>query len=217
MTRLTGNILASAAFLSLAVLAIPASAAETTEKTTFSQIRNDATGVVTQTQNTETQTVTQTEVRTEVKETVKIPDGTKVVNFKDLDANGDGTLSRDEVGMRLFKLYDTDGNQVIDNIEYKKKSVITVQPVERETTVSYYVDGASTPEKREVSEEEFMRDTMLAHFDQNKNGLSPQEFLQRDFLRADVNRDKVIDAKEWLGAYNEAVDKKNKEKAAYNR
>lgn len=217
MTRTFRHLMASAAILSAVVIGGSAYAQVRTSETVFSQSVNAETGQIVQTQDTVTHEVVQTEIRKEIKEEVKVPENTRVLSFKDLDADKDGVLSRDEVGMRLFKLYDTDGNQVIDNLEYKRKAIITVQPIERETKISYFVNGANVPAKTEVSQEDFLRETMLAHFDANKDGLSPKEFLQRDFLRCDVNRDKVIDAKEWLGAYNQAVDKRNKEAAAYNR
>lgn len=52
--------------------------------------------------------------------------GVDRVNFASFDLNGDGILSMSEVGERLFYAFDMDGNEVIDNIEMNKKSVMTI-------------------------------------------------------------------------------------------
>lgn len=159
--------------------------------------------------------IIRTEVRTEVREIIKLPPETRLVNFKELDLDGDNNLTKQEVGEKLFKLYDTDGNQVIDNIEYERKAVITIQPVERETTTEYFVNGK--PDKVETDREDFMRETMLSQFDKNKDGLSPRVFLERDFKVVDVNKDKGVTLREWLGAYIEKIDRRNRANAGYNR
>ena len=40
----------------------------------------------------------------------------------------------------LFKLFDQDGNEVIDNKEYEKRTVLTVVPMKKDTIVRYDFD-----------------------------------------------------------------------------
>jgi hypothetical protein len=128
--------------------------------------------------------------------------GTQKVNFSDFDANKDGTLSRNEVGGKLFYIFDTDGNQVIDNIEYTRPMVLTIIPMEKKeiTTIDFNDDGVA--DSTSYSQEEFFEQSKLARFDQNKNGLSAREFLDRRvYWNLDDNKDKTVDIKEWKRAY----------------
>lgn len=143
--------------------------------------------------------------------------GARIINFIDFDLVKDGILSINEVGEMLFKLYDTDGNNVIDNIEYEHRAVITVMPMEKNTTVFYDFDGDGKTDETQHTYETFMQDTLLTRFDKNKDGLSPHEFMDMGFLKGDVNNDKVIDLKEWQGSYIPSIDKKNQEKALLNK
>lgn len=143
--------------------------------------------------------------------------GTRTFNFMDFDLNHDGVLSINEVGKMLFKLYDTDGNGVIDNNEYERRAVLTVVPMQKNTTVSYDLDGDGIADVTKYTYETFMQDTLLTRFDKNRDGLSPHEFTGLDFLAADVNHDKVIDLKEWQGSYIASIDKLNKENARFNK
>jgi hypothetical protein len=45
------------------------------------------------------------------------------VDFSAFDLNHDGILSMPEVGEKLFYIFDLDGNEVIDNIEFTKESL----------------------------------------------------------------------------------------------
>lgn len=228
------TLFASAAVLALG-LAAQASAAETTTTTTV--IHNKPAVIMPKTTTVEktvttssvpgtnasavtttstTANVTSSSTAWQTKEKVILPDGTRVISFMEFDANRDSILSRSEVGEKLFKLYDTDGNEVIDNIEYDRKAVITVHPIEKETVVTYDFDGDGLADQTQVTNEQFMRDTMLARFDENKNGLSAKEFMDRGFMEADINNDKVVDMKEFQASYNANIDKSLKTKAQVN-
>lgn len=191
-------------------------AAVTTTTTVTETTTPESTSRETTTVTTGQPAVTRTEMHWETVERTVPATGTRVLRFPDFDVNKDGLLSRDEVGQMLFKLYDTDGNQVIDNIEYERKAVVTVMPMERTTTVSYDFDGDGKPDQTEVTQESFMRDTLLTRFDANRDGLSPHEFTGRDFLAADVDRDRAVELNEWQGSYIESLDKANKDKARLN-
>lgn len=145
------------------------------------------------------------------------PAGTKVLNLVEFDLNGDGILTRREAGDRLFRLYDTDGNMVIDNNEYERAAVFTVTPVEQKTVLSYDLDGDGLADHTQVSSEVFLRESMLARFDGNGNGLSPREFTNRAFLIADLNNDKQILQEEWIASYDAALDKTLKAEGSVNK
>lgn len=151
-----------------------------------------------------------TVVKTEIREDVVVPAGVMTFKIEDFDLNGDGSLMKEEVGDKLFKMYDRDGNGVVDNLEYARRALATVQPVERTTTVSYDVTGNGSIDKQETSQERFMRETQLSRFANNDKGLSAQELLDRTFRGADINDDHFISLKEWRGAYNAAIDRSNK-------
>ena len=57
------------------------------------------------------------------------------IYFSKFDLNNDGLYGKSEVGERLFYAFDLDGNQVIDNIEWDKKTVLTVTPMEKQVYV----------------------------------------------------------------------------------
>lgn len=143
--------------------------------------------------------------------------GARSINFIQFDMNNDKILSINEIGLMLFKLYDTDGNQVIDNIEYERRAVVTVLPMEKNTVVSYDFDGDGLADETQYTQETFSRDTLLTRFDANKDGLSAHEFMDMHFNEADVNNDKVVDEKEWRGSYIPRLDKLNKQKAHVNK
>lgn len=145
------------------------------------------------------------------------PSGARVVNFMDFDLNEDKILSINEVGKMLFKLYDTDGNELIDNNEYERRAVVTIMPIEKNTIVSYDFDGDGFADKTKYTYETFIKDTLLTKFDKNRDGLSPHEFMDMTIIEADVNNDKMIDLGEWQGSYIPSVDKINKRKALYNK
>lgn len=160
-------------------------------------------------------TIMETKVVTEEKILAK--PGAHMYNIADFDLNKDGVLTLDEIGQTLFKMYDTDGNNIIDNIEYERKSVLTVVPVEKSTVVSYDLDGDGVVDEIKRTDEVFMRETQLSRFDTNKDGLSPHGFTGRSFLEADINRDKAIDLSEWRGSYIGSIDRYNKEQAQFNK
>jgi hypothetical protein len=188
----------------------------TTVKKTVTETTPDSTSVHT-TVTTDQPGATKTEVHWNTEEHSMAATGARTINFMDFDLNKDGILSINEIGQMLFKFYDTDGNQVIDNNEYERRAVVTVLPMEKNTVVSYDFDGDGRPDETKYTYETFTRDTLLTRFDKNKDGLSPHEFTGLDFLAADVNHDKVIDLKEWQGSYIASIDKTNKENARFNK
>lgn len=138
-------------------------------------------------------------------------------SLMEFDLNYDGVLSTPEVGERLFRMYDTDGNMVIDNNEYERKSVLTVVPVEREVTVSYDLGGDGLPDRRDTTYETFIYHTQLARFDTDRDGLSPREFVGTGFLKADINNDKAIDMNEWRASYDAYLAERLEDKARVNK
>lgn len=150
--------------------------------------------------------------------TQKEQPGTIKVNFSDFDANKDGNLSRDEVGGKLFYIFDTDGNQVIDNIEYTKPMVVTIIPMQKKeiTAVDFNDDGV--PDTTSYNQEEFFEQSKLVRFDQNKNGLSAREFLDRPvYWSLDDNKDKTVAIDEWKRAYVASLSPSVVNPNRYNR
>lgn len=164
-------------------------------------------------EKTET-TVTKTEWST--KESSTATTGSRVINFMEFDLNKDSVLSVDEVGKMLFKLFDADGNEVIDNNEFERRAVVTIMPIEKNTVVSYDFDGDGVADKTQYTYESFTRDTLLTRFDKNRDGLSPREFMGTDFMAADIDNDKFVDLKEWRGSYIASIDKENKANSRLN-
>lgn len=134
-------------------------------------------------------------------ETTTIAPGTAVLNVAELDVNSSGTISADEIGERLFYIYDQDGNEIIDNVEFDSELKVNVVPVERETITMVDLDNDGIAEESSYTMETFMRETRLAMFDSNADGLSAQEFIGHGFLNLDSNDDMAIDLKEWKSAY----------------
>lgn len=143
-------------------------------------------------------------------------EGTKVIDFMTFDIDGDGALSRDEVGEKLFEIFDRDGNEVIDNIEMKKPSLLTFTTMNKKTTeiIEYYSDD--TPQKTKVTQEEFLRKSHLGKFDKGDDGLSPLDFLGTTFYRVNVKNDGVIDLYEFKRAYAKSVKPLHEEDFNYN-
>lgn len=125
----------------------------------------------------------------------------KEINFSAFDVNNDGILSMAEVGEKLFYLFDTDGNEVIDNIEYNNKNVMTIIPMEKQTFtfVDYNNDGIA--DDKTYTYETFIQQSRLMRFDKNMDGLSPEEFIGDSFLKLDDDKSKAIELEEWKEGY----------------
>lgn len=186
-------------------------------KKTVTAVDPVADTISTTTTTTAAPVTTRSEMNVETREQAVIDGKTRIFNLKEFDLNNDGILSTSEVGEKLFKMYDTDGNGVIDNIEYERPSVITVVPVEKTTTVTYDFNGDGIAEQQEQTYESFLRYTQLARFDADKDGLSPREFVGRGYLEADIDGDKFVDMKEWQASYNASIDRSLKIKGNLNK
>ena len=163
------------------------------------------------------QTTQQTVVKTEIHEQAVVPSDVMTFRIEDFDLNGDGALATQKVGDKLFKMYDADGNGVVDNVEYARKALATLVPIERTTTITYDLTGNGVADKKETSHERFLRESQLSRFDKNNKGLSARDLLDRNFRQADIDDDKFISLKEWRGAYNAAIDRSNKIQGNLNR
>lgn len=145
------------------------------------------------------------------------PAGARVINFIEFDMNNDRILSTNEVGEMLFKIYDTDGNNVIDNLEFDRRAVLTVTPVEKEVVTTFDFDNDGRADRTEYTYESFIRDTQLTRFDENKDGLSAAEFTGKSFLEADIDRSKAIEPMEWRSNYIASLQARMQAKANVNQ
>lgn len=133
-----------------------------------------------------------------------IPDVNKV-NLTAFDLDKNGVLTMREVGSYLFGVFDTDGNGSIDNIEFKKKRFMTIIPMEKETLKLVDSDNDGNAEVVEQSYESFIKQSMLMRFDENKDGLSPNEFIGKGYEVLDDDEDRLINHEEWQEAYLQTV------------
>jgi hypothetical protein len=127
--------------------------------------------------------------------------GSRTINLMNFDLNKNGILSTYEVGEMLFKLFDTDTSGAVDSTEFEFKSVITVAPMEKMTTISYDYDNNGVADKTQYTFEKFTQDTQLARFDKNKDGLSPHEFVEKTFAEIDADHNGGTDLVEWRNVY----------------
>lgn len=138
------------------------------------------------------------------------------VDFSAFDLNQDSRLSMAEVGEKLFKVFDTDGNSIIDNIEFKNKKIITIVPMEKKTLTFVDYDSDGKDDEGHYTLETFSQKSQLSRFDKNNNGLSPAEFINVGFLELDDNNSKVIEIDEWKEAYTKMLHYPNAEQERYN-
>lgn len=138
------------------------------------------------------------------------------IDISKLDGNSSGTVSLEEIGERLFYIYDTDGNEIIDNNEFEEKNVVTVIPVEQETVTVTDFDADGHPDETRYSHSHFMERTRLSQFDENNDGLSARDFIGTYFRDLDANEDNAIDLREWKHAYSTEVKEPIDESESYN-
>ncbi|MCF8495705.1 MAG: hypothetical protein K9G62_03455 [Alphaproteobacteria bacterium] len=137
-------------------------------------------------------------------------------DFMAFDLNKDNILSMTEVGQKLFYIFDTDGNEVIDNIEFDNKKVMTIIPMEKSTFTFIDRDDDGQAEHGAFSYETFIEKSGLMRFDKNMDGLSPSDFIGRSFLELDTNHSKAIELPEWKKVYIESVLPPVAEQERYN-
>lgn len=172
----------------------------------------ERTTVVEETTPTPPVTVTKTTSTTPMMIEGAIP-----VNFTYLDVNGDGILSRAEVGEKLFFLFDTDGNKVIDNIEIKKSQVITLIPFEKTELTMIDFDDDGKADIVDVTSDEFMAFSMLNRFDKDNDGLSAEEFIGHSALELDTDKSGVIEYPEWKEVYLKSLSPLNAKQWRYQQ
>jgi Ca2+-binding EF-hand superfamily protein len=139
------------------------------------------------------------------------------VDFAEFDLNNDGVLSMEEVGEKLFYLFDNDGNHVIDNIEFTNRKVMTIVPMEKHTYTYIDHNSTGTVDKTKYTHETFYEQSMLARFDDDVRGLSPESFIGHSFLEMDTNRDGAVDIHEWKAAYIKSVLPEVAKQERYNQ
>jgi hypothetical protein len=156
------------------------------------------------------------EVTVSVEIEAKKQEGKQSIELDDLDLNKDGILAHNEVGERLFQIFDRDNNQLIDNIEMYRPSLIVFTHMEQKNieTISYHENNKA--QKKTVTYQEFLKESKLSRFDKNKDGLSPLDFLEMTFNEVNIIDDAVINFYEWERAYAESVRPVHMENYNYN-
>jgi hypothetical protein len=165
---------------------------------------------------TTTETVTKSRVDWEKKEEPIIKPGTHLLNLSEFDANKDGRLTRAEIGEKLFHVFDTDGNNLVDNVEYEKKLIATIVPVKETEKIAFYSGDNATPDKTITTVGDILKVTQLARFDKALDGLSPHDFAGKDFADADVDNDHFVKLEEWQGAYDAIINAENQEQQKFS-
>lgn len=140
---------------------------------------------------------------------------TTTLTMAELDANNDMILSMEEVGERLFFIFDQDGNEVIDNIEFDNNAVLTMRPVDVQKYTYVDVNNDGTIESSSYTYEMMFEQSGLARFDNDADGLSPADFLETSFLETDDNKDKTIDLQEFQEIYIASRSPKSAEQERY--
>lgn len=139
-----------------------------------------------------------------------------MIDFSAFDTNGDGVLTMVEVGAKLFYIFDRDGNEVIDNHEFNRNSVMTITPMKKETLTLVDEYGDGTVEHTTYTYDSFLQASKLMSFSRDYDGLSPREFIDSSFLVLDDNNDHAIDVEEWKESYLSLVMPATAEQERYN-
>ncbi len=152
---------------------------------------------------------------TKIIEAKEMPDMTKT-DFSVFDVNNDGQFSKEEVGEKLFYVFDRDGNEVIDNLEWDHKSMMTIIPMEEHNYKFIDKNEDGYVDQSQYTYKEFFQTSGLMKFDKNYNGLSASEFIETSFQVLDDNDNNLIDIEEWEEAYSKATSPENAQQENYN-
>jgi len=139
------------------------------------------------------------------------------INFSVFDVNDDGLYAKSEVGTELFYIFDQDGNEVIDNMEWDDENLYTIIPMEKETVrfVDYNDDGYT--ELSSYTYETFYKESGLYRFDKDHDdGLSASEFIDDNYKSLDEDNSGMIELDEWEEAYLTSYSPESADEAQYN-
>ncbi len=155
-------------------------------------------------------------LKTEIYTQPVVVDNVRTIKFSDFDIDKDGFYTKKEVGKKLFQVFDRDGNEVIDNNEWDMTSVYTITPMEKEVYKFLDKNDDGYTDSSSYTYETFFAESGLAHFDHNKDGLSPKEFIGVNFQSLDDNDDGIIQIEEWEEAYEDRNRPEAAEQERYN-
>ncbi len=218
------STVAVVALIGASLMAAPAQAANETVKKTVTttteefphakkgEVKKTVKVVEEEVKKTKTVTITHSEIF----DPIDIP-GARAHNFADLDINGDGILSRKEVGHRLCYGFDVDGNGVIDNIEFERNAIITMIPLKKTELTMIDLDDDGKPDVTNVTTEKFLDHSMLARFDKDGKGVSPRNFIEKAFNQVDTDKSGVVEFKEWKEVYDKSRSPLNAKQWRYNQ
>lgn len=141
---------------------------------------------------------------------------TNEINFIAFDIDNNGILTMNEVGEKLFDLFDTDDNHQIDNIEFDRKNVMTIIPMEKLTLRLVDIDSDGSSEATSHTYETFIQRSNLMRFDKNMDGLSAAEFIATGYQELDDDDDNLINLEEWKEVYIASLSPATSEPERYN-
>lgn len=129
-------------------------------------------------------------------------DLTKPLNaeLNTFDGNNDGVYSTLDAADQLFRIYDRDKNQLIDNVEYVTAAPIVLEkqmfvPVKN----TYQFMDAAGNVHTSTSYDSFLVETGLSQY--VNAGASPKEIFGKTINLLDKNKDGMIGVVEWRKAY----------------
>lgn len=157
----------------------------------------------------------ETEVTKTYVQTKESPDVNNI-DFTAFDVNNDGAYSMEEVGEKLFAIFDTDGNEVIDNTEWNNRNFYTITPMEVESFKFVDYDDDGQADASTYTYDTFYKVSGLMKFDKDQDGLSAAEFIGEGYEVLDSDEDKMITLKEWQRAYLESRPEHNRPESYQN-
>ncbi len=93
---------------------------------------------------------------------------------------------------------------------------MTIIPMEKMTLKLVDYDDDGDADESSHTYETFIKESHLMRFDDNKDGLSPAEFMSAGFEELDDDQDKLINLEEWKEAYLESLHAPVDEPERYN-
>jgi Ca2+-binding EF-hand superfamily protein len=114
------------------------------------------------------------------------------------DIDGDGTIQADEFSRSVFRLWDTDESNDIDDGEWSAAHRTWYQPGQRHGMFDDWDDDGDGYLSRTETTRGIRRTNLFGHWDDDgSNGLDREEFTDHAFNVWDENDNEYVDQEEW--------------------